>query len=151
MPLPSPLTPTYPLINGITWSFQSIQVVVRGAPYFGVTSINYSAELKPDEARGTPAMPLGYGLGKGTVTADVEMNKQWAQMLIATLGPGFGSVPFDIIVKYGETGLVTTDSVIGCRITKVEDSHSDGIIKQKLTLQPAQILYAGIDLVPIGR
>ena len=144
--------PQWPLINGVAWSFQSIQVKAFGVTYFGTTALNYSAELKPDDARGTPALPLAYTLGKGTLTADIEMLKNWSIDLIAKLGQGFMARPFDILAQFGETNVgFQTDTIIGARIIKVEDSHSDGVAKQKLTLQPTRILYNGLSPIPNGR
>jgi len=66
---------------------------------------------------------------------------------MAALGDGFMEVPFQITVSYSEANLpAVTDTLVGCRITKVEMSGSEGSdpLVFKLSLSIIDLLYNGV-------
>jgi len=142
---------TIPLINGVRYSFASIELNVNGTIYRGVKEISYSQKLEPSPVRGTPAQPIGFTLGEYSCEASMTMYMQEWRELLEALGDGFGMIPFTIVVQYWNVGQdVKTDTLVGCRIKGVENSHSQGTdaLTNKIDLQPSYMLENDKSIVP---
>lgn len=141
----------YPQVRGHRYSWVSLEVsigvVAAGTPIVGVRSINWSDELAPGVVYGTSPQPIGYTRGKQTLTADMEiLLAEWENLRLGLGGVGFGEVMFDIVVNFHELGIgVQSYVLIGCRVTKVEQSNSDSTDASvvKLTLSLLKILHNG--------
>lgn len=145
----------YPLINGVRHSYSSVETRVNGIIILGCTEVNYTPTLDPAVVRAAGALPIGLTLGNMEYEGDITLLLQEFNNLIVQLGDGFMTVPFDIIVNYdpGLGGVTTgqgleviTDTLQGCRITKVEASQSSGstdAIVRKCTLKPTAVLLNG--------
>jgi hypothetical protein len=132
--------PSIPLVNGIRYSFASIEIMLPsiGKRYVGFNSINYEDLLDPGKAWGTSQMKIGRTAGKHDPSADMEMFLQEAddfmQALSATggdnallKGAGVGLIPFGISVAYSEVGSPTiTDVIEGARITNISKKRGQG-------------------------
>jgi hypothetical protein len=149
----------YPQVNGHRYSWVSLEVsigvVASGTPMVGVRSINWSDELAPGVVYGTKPQPIGYTRGKQTITADMELLlAEWENLRLGLGGVGFGEVLFDIVVNFHEFGVgVQSYVLIGCRVTKVEQSNSDSTDASmvKLTLATLKVLHNGATIArPIG-
>jgi hypothetical protein len=145
----------YPLVQGERHDFASIEVTIeteQGPKRFkGFTAVNYSASLEPGQVRGTAARKIGRTIGEATEEGSLEMYLAEWDELRAALGNGYMRKVFNVTVTYGADGLpVTTDTLVGCRIKKVDKSHSQGAdgLKVKLELDVMKILENGLD--PIG-
>jgi len=150
MPAPIP----YPLIQGHRYSFASIEALFNGLKILGFTSINYEDSLEPGKIWGSRPQKIGRTRGKQDPKAEVEMLKlEWEQfkLTLGAAGVGFGEASFNIIVVYAEQPYapVTTDTLIGCRITNVKDASQDGTDASKvtLTIDPMTILHNGVPMV----
>ncbi len=145
----------YPLVQGERHDFAAIEVEIQtpdGPRRFkGFKAVNYSIALEPGMVRGTGARKLGRTRGEATEDGSLEMYRaEWDELRDA-LGDGYMRVSFDISVTYGATGIrTTTDTLTGCRIKKVESSHSQGAdgLAVKLDLDIMKIMEGGLD--PIG-
>lgn len=117
----------YPLINGHRYSYASIEADVNGKKFYGHREISYSQDLEPGEVRGAHSQLLGRT--KGELKAEASLTtymEEWKELLDA-LGDGYMEKSFDITVSYAEDGRPTvTDKLRGCRIKRVEESHSQG-------------------------
>lgn len=149
------MTIEYPLVQGERHDFAAIEVTIeteQGPKRFkGFTSVNYSASLEPGQVRGTAARKIGRTLGEATEEGSLEMYVAEWDELRAALGNGYMRKVFNVTVTYGADGLpVTTDTLEGCRIKKVDKAHSQGAdgLKVKLDLDCMKILEGGLD--PIG-
>jgi len=136
----------YPLINGHRYSYASIELDRNGKKFYGHKEISYSQDLEPGEVRGAHAQLLGRTKGElkaeGSLTTYLE---EW-QELLDSLGDGYMEQAFDITVSYAEDGRPTvTDKLRGCRIKKVEESHSQGTdgLTMKIDLHILWIEYGG--------
>lgn len=136
----------YPLINGVRHSYASIELDVNGKKFYGHREISYSQDLEPGEVRGAHAQLLGRTRGdlkaEGSLTTYLG---EWKKLLSA-LGNGYMEKSFDITVSYAEDGQPTvTDKLRGCRIKKVEESHSQGTdgLTVKIDLHIMWIEYDG--------
>lgn len=156
MPPPIP----YPLINGHRYSFASIEAFFNDIATIGFKSLNYGDELAPGELYGSRPQILGATRGKQKATGDFEMYRLEWELLKVSLGLaglGFGETYFDIRATYAEAGMpVVTDTLIGCRIKKVDLSNADGtdptVVKCELFV--TRVLFSGsaivIPSIPIG-
>jgi hypothetical protein len=145
----------YPLVNGERHDFAAIEITIEteaGPKRFkGFASVNYSIGLEPGQVRGTAARKLGRTLGEATEEGSLEMYMAEWDELRAALGSGYMRKSFNVTITYGADGLpVTTDTLEGCRIKKVDKNHSQGTdgLKVKLDLDIMKILEGGLD--PIG-
>lgn len=147
-----PIPISYPLINGHRYSFASIEFGANNAILRGVSSIDYGDELTPGKMRGTGPNVIGRTRGEYDGDADIEMYRLEWENLKSTLGQngvGFGETSFPVTVCYGEVGQpVVTDTLEGCRITKVRTGGSEGSdpTKVKLTIDLTRILHNGVPI-----
>lgn len=143
---------SYPLVNGHRYSFVSIEFGANGAIMRGVSSIDYGDELTPGKMRGTGPNVIGRTRGEYDGDGEVEMYRLEWENLKSTLGVagvGFGETAWPITVTYGETGQpVVTDTLEGCRITKVRTGGQEGSdpTKVKLTIDLLRILHNGVPI-----
>lgn len=141
------MAPQYPLVNGIRYDWSTAEIVVNKKKILGITSLNYSDGLEPGEVYGTHPQKLGRTRGQYKPEGSLEMYKQEADELMATLGDGFFEKSFDVVVSYSAPGQPTvTDKVMGCRIKKVDTSFASGTdaLKVKLDLDVMLIIRNGI-------
>ena len=152
MPSTAITTIPYPMTNGVRQAWCSLELKVRGVPYLGITSLNYSWEIKRDNVYGTHPDPLGITRGQATYTADIEMLLAEYNFLITQLGNGFAEVPLDIFATYSENGLDTIcDQVLGCLMDKGEASQAvdSKALVRKVTLHPIKVKPNGLDIFKI--
>lgn len=141
--------PIYPLINGVRASWGDIEFRIRNARNLGVTEISYSQEQEPQPVYGAGVKPIGRTRGQVKPEASMTMLKEEADLLIETLGDGYGEVSFDIGVQYRLDGLgvgkVHSDAILGVRITKIEQSPSVGseALTCKISLSVMDVLLNG--------
>ena len=126
----SPQIITYPSINGNRYSGNSVEAVFNGILFTGFKSITYSEELMPADVYGAAADKIGRTRGQAKPEASFVMYKEEYQNLILTLGlagQGYKELPFDIRCVYFELGQIPImDELLGCRITKDENSVDTG-------------------------
>jgi hypothetical protein len=141
-----------PVINGHKYGWASVEAHVDGIPQREFTEIAYSAKVDVGKARGAGTRVLGRTRGEADHEGSVTMLKAEAERWFTRLGHGFMLKSFPITVSYDETGDggVKTDSLLGCRITNVEDNPKTGTdpLTVKVDLHIMRIRYNGID--PIG-
>lgn len=150
--------PSYPLINGKRFDHSSIVLTVLGKPYLGVRELNYSMELTPGEVYGTSAQKLGRTRGQakpdGSLTVYREDFGDLITLLQASRGAtmGFMEVEFLVNVTYQEGIFIQSDSLVGCRIKKVDMNSSQGsdalLVKCDLDIMDIKF-FPGASSVPI--
>lgn len=120
-------TPKYPLVNGVRYSFASIELDVAGKIILGAKEIAYTETLEPGEIRGTSVQLLGRTAGDYGVESSMTLYREEFDDLLDTLGEGYLRKVFDVKVTYADEGAPTkTDRIVGCRIKSVEQSNSQG-------------------------
>jgi hypothetical protein len=141
MPAPNPL------INGNRHDYSSIEFRLGGGPRtFGVVEISYSHTLEPTAVRGTSAKKIGRTRGQYDAEGSFTVFKTEADEIIAELGDGYLERSFNILVSYAEPGLpVVSDVLVGCRIKRDEDQHSEGgePLRVKFDLDVMEIRRSG--------
>lgn len=131
-----------------TFDWTSMQIHFDGVAYQGMKEIKYDSDLSAAHVYGQGARPIGRTLGiiKPSCSAIMYMFA-WSKFL-AALGDGFKRKVFNITVKYSLPGEdIITDSILRCRITKVEagGSNNGDPNEVPLTILPMGILWNGID------
>jgi hypothetical protein len=128
----------YPLINGNEFSFASVLIDLGGMKFSGISALNWSQELTPEDVYGNGAVAVSQTLGQYKASADFEQNFSEYQLLINKLGNAYMTKRFNVGCQYRETpgaGLVRVE-IIGARIAKEEVSNASGAAgtKVKVTL-----------------
>lgn len=149
-----PLPISYPLILGHRHSWSSIEIGIgpSGNVVRGVSSIDYGDGLTPGKMRGTGPNVVGRTRGEYDGDAELEMYRlEWENLKsqLGQNGVGFGEASFSITVQYAESGQpVVTDTLEGCRITKVRTGGAEGSdpTKVKLSIDLMRILHNGVPI-----
>lgn len=139
--------PAAPLVNGFRKDWSAIEVTVKGSRYpNSFTEIAYTKSYERGEVRGRGPNKIGRTRGQAKCEASAKMFKDDFEDLKAKLGADFMNQPFDIIVNYEEAGVVITDTISGCVLNKVENSHSQGTDALAISLEfdVMDILLGGV-------
>jgi len=145
----------FPLVNGTRHSFSSIELKIAGQIFVGFKSINYGITRSRGLVRGNHPDPIGWTRGENEYKADCELYLAEWNLLQSQLGPGWGDVPFVVLVTYGENEFDTiTDELIGCHLDGTDISNGQGTdaLVRKVELNPLKILLNGLDnnTTPLG-
>lgn len=124
-------TPPAPLINGQRFDFSSGKFDIAGVKFdAGIKSVAYSEEGKPGKARGARAAVAGMTRGDYDVSGSLEIYKEYLDDFLAALtsqGRGYLEQMFVGTFVYAERDMpFNTDVIIGMKLTKLDDSHSEG-------------------------
>lgn len=138
---------TNPLINGVVYDHSSIEINIKGVRFLQCTEIEYSDTLEPGKLRGAAAKVLATTRGEYSAEGSFSLSKQDGQQLISDLGQGFKAKSFPVTLNYAEAGMdFITDTLRGCRITKVEASSSGtDATMLKFSIHIMNILWNGVD------
>jgi hypothetical protein len=137
------------LINGFYHDHSSRRVTFGDTEIAGISEISYRDGLEPGVVPGTRAIPMGMTRGKYEAEASLTMNKRRWQKYVASKGDGFLErvVPVSISHRDDDGYGMITDELVGARVTKVEDSSSEGgdPINVQITLKPIYIKWNGVN------
>lgn len=141
----------YPTVRGRRYGYSSIEISLvsdNGAEIVvDIIDVGYSDALEEELVYGTDKAPVGrtpgqYAPGDGTLT----LNKQAAAAFLDRLGDGYMEKEIDIVVTYSDKDLpLVTDTLERCRITNIDDSHSQGpgALTEAWTFKPMTVLRNG--------
>lgn len=116
----------YPLINGVAYSFAEMSIKIGSFKTIGFKSLNFSESLEAGAARGTGQRKLAMTPGDLDADASLEMfMADWLELL-ELLGDGYMRKVFPIHTDFSNEADVHSVDLKGCRIKKVDDSHSQG-------------------------
>jgi hypothetical protein len=122
--------PDTPLINGFKYGWASLELGVQGARFLDFTEINYSVKGEIGKVRGQGIRVIGRTRGEADYEGSFSMLKaQFERLKTGLGGHGFMLQTFPITVNYRETegeGAPITDSLLGARITSIDNSHKQG-------------------------
>jgi hypothetical protein len=145
----------YPLIGGIRHDFSSLELKFTGPtgalPRFkGFKSFGYTWKLTPTKLWGAHPDPIGQTLGVADYTCDIEVYLAEYVAWLASIGPGFATIPLTAEASYSSNGFDTiVDRILGCRLSSGEAAMSQGGdgLTRKLELSPLKVLPNGVDLL----
>ncbi len=137
------------LVNGTYFDHNALRITIDGVEIAGISEIAYSDGTEPGEVKGTRQIRLGRTQGPYSAELSFTMNKRRHVEMLGRFGHGFYDHDHDVSVSYRNTdglGLVT-DDIIGCRLTKNENSSSEGgdPVNVSVTSQPTVIIHNGIN------
>ena len=118
--------PFYPELNGNRFEWASVEIRCDFRRYLGCKSLNYSQELAPGEVYGNHAQKIGRTRGELKPEGSLEMFKEEADEMLFSFGHGYMENVFDVVANYMEGFRISTVVLHGCKIKKVDDSHSQG-------------------------
>lgn len=142
-----------PLINGVAYSFQHIELRIAGLKFTGGFSmIDYDRERKRDMVMSNSSDPVSKTQGENEYKCEAEMYLAWWLALLRTvaanLGSGYGDQPFLITVSYNANGFSpTTDVIRGCTFDSTSAPNQVGTkpLTRKVKFSPLKILFDGKD------
>lgn len=146
----------FPLINGVRHAFSSISLRLQPSGEdvslpevrMWCKSIDYDRKRERGEVRANHPDPIAHTLGENSYEASIEIYRAEFQLILSTLGAGYGDVPFTLFVTWGCNGFETvTDELRGCHIDSSGSGGSQGTDPSAVTidLKPLKILFGGVD------
>lgn len=138
-----------PLINGKSYNFAEINILIGGVVVVGVSEVNYTETQEKANNYGTGDRPVSRGRGPIEVTASIGLHMEDVQKLrqAAPSGSLLNLDLFDVQVTFlsGTPGinLPATHILKNCEFTDdgVETAQGDGAIMRTFALQPSHIVY----------
>ncbi len=103
-----------PLVNGKSYEWSDIQVVILGAPITGITNIEYEEKQAMENiyGAGENVVSRGYGKVESTTKITLKMEEVEGIMSVAPLGR-LNKIPeFDIVVLFLDDSLIPRKHVI---------------------------------------
>lgn len=103
-----------PLINGINHSWANITVIGLGAPFIGITSIEYKSMQEKANNYGAGSKPISRGYGRVEYEGSIELYlDDWKRIIEASPNRDpLQITPFDIVVVFAGTGILTTTETL---------------------------------------
>lgn len=133
-----------PLINGVSYSWSSIQFVLFGVPVIGIVDIEYKKKQTKTNNYGAGQDPVSRGYGKNEYEASIEIYlDEWRNIINAAPSNDPLSIGwFDIQVIYGNNMASATRDILQA-VEFLEDPFNAKEGDTKLTVKLPLIL-AGI-------
>lgn len=102
------------LINGISYSWANIKLVLFGIPVVGITAINYKRKQKKENNYGSGTRPVSRGFGneeyEGSITLYME---EWKKIIAASPSNNPLLIPrFDVPVVFSGNGVAYTTDIL---------------------------------------
>lgn len=135
-----------PLINGKTYSWGDIAVVIFGKRIVGITAINYDQEQEKENVYGAGNVPVNRGYGNKKYSASITLlSDEVTALEQATPNGDLTDIPaFDIVVSYmNDQRGVVTHILKSAEFTKDSRSskQNDSKIEIELPLIIAPIIW----------
>jgi hypothetical protein len=136
------------MINGVTPSWATIQVLIEGVPVTGITAINYDDKQSIENIYGAGQHPVGRGYGNITCTADITLLRDEIESLRKSSATGRlqDIAPFDIVVAFLPIGgaMVANHVLKNCQFLDdgVEAKQGDTKNEKQLNVLPTHITRA---------
>jgi len=131
------------LVNGVSYAWAHIGLVLFGRPVEGVTAVSYKKKREKVNNYGRGSKPVSRGRGKEEYEASVTIEMKEAEWIrMRANGSLLDIRPFDVPVVYSGDGVaLTRHTLIACEIleTGIETEQGATGITVTLPLLPADI------------
>jgi hypothetical protein len=111
-------------INGKSYDWEDISVILPHGTAAGITEIKYSDEQPITAHYGKGAIPRGYGRGNYSASGSMVLYREEWEKLKAELAAGGGiydHAPFTVVVSYANSDKgETIDTLKSCKISKFD-------------------------------
>jgi len=125
------------LINGVSYGWGNIQLVLFGVPVVGITKIDYKAKQTKENLYGAGYKPVSRGYGKYEYEGSIEIyTEEWKRIIAASPNRDPLSIaPFSIEVVFaGNRVTPDKDSLKMCEFLENPLSSSEGDTSIKVTI-----------------
>jgi hypothetical protein len=126
-----------PLINGVSYGWGNIQLVLFGVPVVGITKIDYKSKQNKENLYGAGYKPVSRGYGKYEYEGSIEIyTEEWKRIIAAAPNKDPLSIaPFDIEVVFaGNRVAPDKDSLKMCEFLENPLSSSEGDTSIKVSI-----------------
>ena len=126
-----------PLINGVSYGWGNIQLVLFGVPVVGITKIDYKAKQTKENLYGAGYKPVSRGYGKYEYEGSIEIyTEEWKRIIAASPNRDPLSIaPFDIEVVFAGNRITPDkDSLKMCEFLENPLSSSEGDTSIKVSI-----------------
>lgn len=134
-----------PLINGKSYSYVDLVVVIAGVPVFGIDQLTYESTQEKTNNYGASALPVSRGRGKKEFTGSVTLSMNEIENIRDAIDSGslLDVEPFDIQVTYINPQKTVTHILKNCEFTSdgADTSEGDTKIAKQLNLIMSHINY----------
>ena len=131
--------PSVPLLNGVAYSWVSVQVWILGKPVTGIKSIKYKVKQNKENNYGSGAFVNNRGFGKIEPTASIELFYEEIVALrkLALTPGGLMDIPaFDIIITYMPApAKFVTDIIRNCEFIDDGNEIKEGDMNDVVSLE----------------
>lgn len=134
-----------PLINGKSYSWSDIKLILFGQRVVGITSIDYEEEQEKENIYGAGNSPVSRGTGNKKPTASITLSSEEVSALEAAAPNGnVCDIPmFDIVVNYTNNNRTETHVLKNCEFTKDsrKSKQNDKSIEVEMPLILSHIVW----------
>jgi hypothetical protein len=128
------------MINGLTYDFESIKLMLPTGLTLGAESVEYGDEKSDEVITGTNNIPLGIGRGEYKGTCKLELQRfeyDKLNLFSASSGGFYNMPPIPVIAIYGNEGQApVTDSLL-VHFTKRDIKGAKGDTSLNVTIEGA--------------
>lgn len=133
-----------PLINGKSYEYADITLLVLGVPIIGTTAIEYGEMANTENIYATGRFPVSRGYGQVTPTAKITLLMEEVMNIVTAAPNGrLYEIPaFDIIVTYTDASLIpVVHKIRNCQFKNntIGSASGDTSIPVELELVPSHI------------
>jgi hypothetical protein len=139
------------MINGLTYDFESIKLMLPTGLILGCESVDYSDEKGDEVVTGTNGLPLGIGRGeyKGTCKLELQRLEYDKLNLFSAASGGFYNMPpIPVIASYGNLAQAPVTDTMLVHFTKRDFKGSKGDTNLAVSIEGAITLPIVSDGVP---
>jgi len=103
-----------PLVNGVSYAWVNISVILFGVPLIGITAIDYKRKQNKVNNWGKGKKPVSRSYGREDYEASISLfTETWKEIIAGSPNRNPLEVPwFDIPVLFGGEGVETTKDVL---------------------------------------
>jgi hypothetical protein len=126
-----------PLINGVSYGWGNIKLVLFGVPVVGITKIDYKTKQTKENIYGSGYKPVSRGYGKYEYEGSIELyTEEWKRIIAAAPNRDALSIaPFDIqVIFQGARVAPNVDLLRQCEFMEDPLSVSEGDTSIKVTI-----------------
>ena len=128
--------PPIPLINGVSYSWAQIQLVISGVPFTGITKITYKEKQNKKNNYGIGLLPVSRGYGNIEFEGSIEMYQETLQQIRA-ISP-FGKIaslpPFPINVLFENPTNPSIHTLLAVEFLNDDFDATQGDTEEKATI-----------------
>jgi hypothetical protein len=133
------------LINGVSYGFANIKMIIGGVPVVGITKLSYNAKQNKENLYGASYEPISRGYGNVEYEASMEIyTEEWQRIIASSPDRNPLLIPaFDVPVVFGGIGVTPmqhTLKAVEFMENPLDSSQGDTSIKITIPLIIAGII-----------